>query len=254
MGGVNLVAGFRPELWRTVAPDDAPSDVAGFNEAVKGIDGFVMPATQHDAVLWLSGNAYDVVFDMAREAITTLDGLASVADETSSWPYQHDRDLTGFIDGTENPSLIDAPDVALIPEGSPGRGGPSCCCRSGPTTRPPGNRCPFPSRKQSSDGRSSTASSLRTRRPSPTSGALIKTASARSFDEICPLEPSRATAPCSRASAPSSEGSSRCLKAWLGATKEFATPSRFTRNLSLGRTTSSPRPRAFGGGSGTDNG
>ena len=123
MGGVNLVAGFRPELWRTVAPDDAPSDVAGFNEAVKGIDGFVMPATQHDAVLWLSGNAYDVVFDMARETITTLDGLASVADETSSWPYQHDRDLTGFIDGTENPSLIDAPDVALIPEGSPGSGG-----------------------------------------------------------------------------------------------------------------------------------
>ena len=24
MGGVNLVAGFRPELWRSVAPDDAP--------------------------------------------------------------------------------------------------------------------------------------------------------------------------------------------------------------------------------------
>jgi porphyrinogen peroxidase len=123
MGGVNLVAGFRPELWRTVSPEDAPTDVAGFNKDVKGIDGFVMPATQHDAVLWLSGSAYDVVFDMAREAIAMLVGLASVADETSSWPYQHDRDLTGFIDGTENPSLIDAPDVALIPEGSPGSGG-----------------------------------------------------------------------------------------------------------------------------------
>ena len=32
--------------------------------------------------------------------------------ETSSWPYRHDRDLTGFIDGTENPSLARAPDVA----------------------------------------------------------------------------------------------------------------------------------------------
>jgi putative iron-dependent peroxidase len=123
MGGVNLVAGFRPELWRTVSPEDVPADVVGFDEDVMGIDGFVMPATQHDAVLWLSGSAYDVVFDMAREAIATLEGLASVADETSSWPYQHDRDLTGFIDGTENPSLIDAPDVALIPEGSPGSGG-----------------------------------------------------------------------------------------------------------------------------------
>jgi putative iron-dependent peroxidase len=49
--------------------------------------------------------------------------LASVAEETSSWAYRHDRDLTGFIDGTENPSLIDAPDVALIPEGSPGEAG-----------------------------------------------------------------------------------------------------------------------------------
>jgi putative iron-dependent peroxidase len=123
MGGVNLVAGFRPELWRAVALDDDPEDVAGFNEDVIGTEGFVMPATQHDAVLWLSGSAYDVIFDMAREAIAELDALATVAEETSSWPYQHDRDLTGFIDGTENPSLIDAPDVALIPEGSLGAGG-----------------------------------------------------------------------------------------------------------------------------------
>ncbi len=82
-----------------------------------------MPATQHDAVLWLSGSAYDVIFDMAREAIAELDPLASLAEETSSWPYRHDRDLTGFIDGTENPSLVDAPEVALIPEGRLGAGG-----------------------------------------------------------------------------------------------------------------------------------
>ena len=46
-----------------------------------------------------------------------------MAEETSSWPYRHDRDLTGFIDGSENPTLIEAPDIALIPEGSPGAGG-----------------------------------------------------------------------------------------------------------------------------------
>jgi putative iron-dependent peroxidase len=72
MGGVNLVAGFRPE---------------------------------------------------PRSAIAALTGVASVADETSSWPYQHDRDLTGFIDGTENPSLIDAPEFALIAGGERGAGG-----------------------------------------------------------------------------------------------------------------------------------
>jgi len=123
MGGVNLVAGFRPELWREVAPEDAPPNVEGFNHDVVGPDGFEMPATQHDAVLWLSGSAYDVIFDVARAAIAELGDLASVAEETSSWPYRHDQDLTGFIDGTENPTLIDAPEVALIPEGVPGEGG-----------------------------------------------------------------------------------------------------------------------------------
>jgi hypothetical protein len=32
-------------------------------------EGFVTPATQHDALVWLSGSAYDVVFDMARTVI-----------------------------------------------------------------------------------------------------------------------------------------------------------------------------------------
>jgi len=123
MGGVNLVVGFRPELWRAVAPADIPADVSGFNQDLAGVNGFVMPATQHDAVLWLSGSAYDVIFDMAREAIAGLRDVATVAEETSSWPYQHDRDLTGFIDGTENPSLVDAPEVALIPDGTAGSGG-----------------------------------------------------------------------------------------------------------------------------------
>jgi putative iron-dependent peroxidase len=123
MGGVNLVAGFRPELWRDAAPGDSPAEVEGFDADLIGRDGFVMPATQHDAVLWLSGSAYDVIFDVARAAMAELQPLASVAAETSSWPYRHDLDLTGFIDGTENPTLVDAPELVLIPDGNPGAGG-----------------------------------------------------------------------------------------------------------------------------------
>jgi len=123
MGGVNLVAGFRPELWRKAVPDDAPAEMEGFNRDVIGIEGFRMPATQHDAVLWISGMAYDVVFDVSRQAVAALGELATIADETSSWPYQKDRDLTGFIDGSENPTLMDAPEVAVIADGNPGAGG-----------------------------------------------------------------------------------------------------------------------------------
>jgi len=82
-----------------------------------------MPATQHDAVLWISGSAYDVVFDVGRAAIAALAGFATVAAETSSWPYRHDLDLTGFVDGTENPSLLEAPGIVLVPDGEPGAGG-----------------------------------------------------------------------------------------------------------------------------------
>lgn len=122
-GGVNLVIGFRPELWRDVVPDDTPAGVTGFDKAIQGAEGFVMPATQHDALVWLSGSAYDIIFDMARSVIHALAGLASLADETSGWSYRHDRDLTGFIDGSENPTLLDAPLAALLPEGVPGAAG-----------------------------------------------------------------------------------------------------------------------------------
>jgi putative iron-dependent peroxidase len=122
-GGVNFVIGFRPELWRDIVSDNIPPGVAGFNKDIQGIEGFIMPSTQHDAVVWLSGSAYDVIFDMGRSVIHDLRGLASLEDETSSWPYRHDRDLTGFTDGSENPTLLDAPIAALLPEGVPGAAG-----------------------------------------------------------------------------------------------------------------------------------
>ena len=122
-GGVNFVIGFRPELWRNILPGDAPLDVEGFNHDIQGTEGFIMPATQHDALVWLSGSSYDVIFDMARSVIHDLAATAVLAEETSSWAYRHDRDLTGFIDGSENPTLLDAPADALLPEGVPGAAG-----------------------------------------------------------------------------------------------------------------------------------
>jgi putative iron-dependent peroxidase len=122
-GGVNFVIGFRPELWRDMVPEDAPAGVEGFNKEIQGTEGFVMPSTQHDALVWLSGSTYDVIFDMARSVVRDLAGQALLVEETSSWPYRHDRDLTGFIDGSENPTLLDAPIVALLPEGVPGAAG-----------------------------------------------------------------------------------------------------------------------------------
>ena len=39
---------------------------------MRGIDGYKMPATQHDLWVWVAGHAYHTVFDVAREAIENL--------------------------------------------------------------------------------------------------------------------------------------------------------------------------------------
>ena len=121
--GVNVVVGLRPELWKQIAPSDTPAGVEGFHRDLVGIEGFTMPAKQHDLVIWLAGGEYDAIFDLTRAAIAALNDVARIADETASWPYRGNHDLTGFIDGTENPQLAEAAEVALVPDGQAGAGG-----------------------------------------------------------------------------------------------------------------------------------
>lgn len=122
-GGVNLVVGFRPELWAEVAdPADVPASARSFGRMLVGAGGWTMPATQHDAWLWVAGGDRTAVFDNGRAIVAGLAPVARLRRETTGWLYRHDRDLTGFIDGTENPSLLEAPEAALVPAGEPGAG------------------------------------------------------------------------------------------------------------------------------------
>ena len=123
IGGVNLVTGFRPELWASVAQGGCPDGLSGFNEPQVGADGYALPATQHDAVVWLRApptmsSSISPVASSRRWGRTPR-----LAHEIVGWPYHRDLDLTGFIDGTENPSLAEAATAAVIPAGAPGEGG-----------------------------------------------------------------------------------------------------------------------------------
>ena len=82
-----------------------------------------MPATQQDLVLWIAGGSFDVVFDAAIEMVAAVRELAALETDTASWSYHRDLDLTGFIDGTENPTLLEAGPQVLVPDGAPGAGG-----------------------------------------------------------------------------------------------------------------------------------
>ena len=123
VGGANRVIGFRPSLWKILSPDRTPSGVRDFDAPIRGADGFTMPATQADVWVWFSAASYDVVFDMGAAAIAALAPYATLEREQQGWSYRHNRDLTGFEDGTENPKLDAVPEIVAIAHGKPGAGG-----------------------------------------------------------------------------------------------------------------------------------
>ena len=130
------------------------------------------------------------------------------------WQYHHDRDLTGFEDGSENPSIVEATSVALVPPGSPGRVRPSCCSSNGSTMRSPGKPSRSHRRKRSSVAGSRTARSSTQDRRRPTSPAPIRIGSARSSGATSRTGPCRSTGRSSSGSAGARDRCSRCSRAW----------------------------------------
>jgi putative iron-dependent peroxidase len=120
-GGSNIVVGFGPDLWRRLQPSDAPAELSAF-VPIEG-DGRRAPAAQHDFWVWTHGTGEDVELDVARSVAMVLSPVATLAAEQPCFVYRDSRDLTGFIDGTENPPVEEAFDVALVADGEPGAGG-----------------------------------------------------------------------------------------------------------------------------------
>jgi porphyrinogen peroxidase len=120
-GGANIVIGFGAELWRRIAPGDAPPSLRPFTP-VEGAEHRA-PATQHDVWIWMHGAGPDVVLDTARAAAASFAGVATLQVDQPCFVYRDSRDLTGFVDGTENPPVGEAPSVVVIPDGEPGAGG-----------------------------------------------------------------------------------------------------------------------------------
>jgi porphyrinogen peroxidase len=121
-GGVNLVVAFGSTLWRALAGDDLPLGLAPF-QPIATLEGHRAPAIQHDIWLWINGSSRDVVFEHSRAAAAAIGHVAVLAAEQNAFVHRDSRDLTGFIDGTANPQMLDAPAAALVPDGEPGAGG-----------------------------------------------------------------------------------------------------------------------------------
>lgn len=121
-GFVNLVVGLAPALAERLGIG-APRVRSLRSRATPTRARLHAPATQRDLWVWIHGPSTDVVIDVARAAVAALRPVATVELDLPCFVYRDSRDLTGFVDGSANPFLDRAPQVALVPDGAPGEGG-----------------------------------------------------------------------------------------------------------------------------------
>lgn len=119
--GVTAVIGYSGAAWQMLTGDTAP--VADF-VPLAGPDGWRAPSTQADVWLWLQGEQRDVVHDAAMAVARAFVRLGDLTVDVPAFVRAGNRDLTGFVDGTENPESYEARQAAAcIPSGEKGAGG-----------------------------------------------------------------------------------------------------------------------------------
>ncbi len=117
---LHAVWAFGPDCWAALSAQ-RPAGLKAFTPVGSG--AAQAPASQRSILLWLHGDDDSALFDAALAASEALAAAVSLALELKGFVYHDSRDLSGFIDGTENPKGEGQRKVALIPEGQPGAGG-----------------------------------------------------------------------------------------------------------------------------------
>ena len=112
-GRLSCVMGFGAEAWDRLFGAPKPKDLHPFRE-IHGRHHAV--ATPGDLLFHIRAARMDLCFELATQIMSRLNGVVSVVDEVHGFGYFDDRDLIGFVDGTENPVGQAAIDATLIGE------------------------------------------------------------------------------------------------------------------------------------------
>ncbi|XVV13213.1 Dyp-type peroxidase [Actinoplanes sp. CA-131856] len=116
--GLSCVTGIGSELWDRLFPNGPrPAQLHKFR-SWKGPQ-HVAPSTPGDLLFHLRAGQMDVCFEMASKIAQRLADAADVVDETHGFKYFDERDLLGFVDGTENPTGSTASRAVLVGDEDP---------------------------------------------------------------------------------------------------------------------------------------
>jgi putative iron-dependent peroxidase len=106
------VVGFGRPFWDLPSPTARPKAFRAFRALEAG--GRRAPATGGDLLVHLISRRPDLCFELATQIRGELGEAALVMEEVRGFRYLDSRDLTGFIDGTENPKGKARAAAALI--------------------------------------------------------------------------------------------------------------------------------------------
>jgi porphyrinogen peroxidase len=121
-GELTCVTGIGSELWARMFGTPRPAGLHRF----PGFAGarHTAPATSGDLLFHIRAHHFDLCFELAQRLTTRLLPQAKVIDEVHGFRSFDERDLLGFVDGTENPEGDAALDAVVIgPEDSAFAGG-----------------------------------------------------------------------------------------------------------------------------------
>ncbi len=112
-GRLSCVMAFGNDAWDRLFGGPKPRDLHPFRE-IRGRHHAV--ATPGDILFHIRAARMDLCFELATQIMSRLSGAVSTADEVHGFNYFDDRDLIGFVDGTENPVDQGAVDATIIGE------------------------------------------------------------------------------------------------------------------------------------------
>ena len=120
--GLTCVAGFGSDAWDKLFGAPRPAELHPFREIRAGDRHAV--STPGDILFHIRAKRMDLCFELAMQIMDSIGDVVSVADEVHGFRYFDDRDVLGFVDGTENPRADAAREAAIIgPEDSAFTGG-----------------------------------------------------------------------------------------------------------------------------------
>lgn len=112
---LGAVVAFGDRVWKQLAGTQSAVELKPFVTLGRG--DLSAPSTQNDLLVHIQSLRPDVNFSVAQAAMTAFGPALDVHQEIHGFRWVEERDLTGFIDGTENPQDAKLAEVALIADG-----------------------------------------------------------------------------------------------------------------------------------------